>query len=151
MKAGGIPVCDKTIGIWRVELPGGNWLAHLFHNGGSKPTSEFSPETAWRGAQARRLAALPVHVMVYRFRWHKDGKDQRPWAICALRPGTPDADAIEKVRQAQDRLMTYGLGGWELLRGRRSAAEFFAALREMPGMTDTAEDEVLHADGNCPW
>jgi len=83
--------------------------------------------------------------MAYRFRWDKDGGDERPWAICGLRPGTPDADAIEKVRQAQDRLMTYGLGGWELLRGERSAAEFFAALREMPGMTTTAGAEVTHA------
>jgi hypothetical protein len=130
--------------MWRVELPGGNWLAHLFHNGGSR--SEYTPETAWRGAQARRFAALPVHIMVYRFRWDKDDSDERPWAICGLRPGTPQADAIEKVRQAQDRLMTYGLGGWELLRGERSSAEFFAALREMPGMTITAADEVSQAE-----
>lgn len=145
MRAAGFPISDKTIGMWRVEVPGGNWLAHLFHNGGSTPRSECIPETAWRGAQARRLAALPVHIMVYRFRWGKDGRDERPWAICALRPGTPQADAIEKVRQAQDRLMTYGLGGWELLRGERSLAEFLAALREMPGMTIAATDEVVHA------
>ena len=145
MKAAGIPISEKTIGMWRVELPGGNWLAHLFHNGTSTSRSEYIPETAWRGAHARRLAALPVHIMVYRFHWDKDGRDERPWAICGLRPGTPQADAIERVSQAQDRLMTYGLRGWELLRGERSMAEFFAALREMPGMTITVADEVIHA------
>jgi hypothetical protein len=139
MKATGIPISDKTVGIWRVELPGGHWLAHLFHNGGATSRPECNPETFWRGSQARRLAALPVHILVYRFRWDKDGGDERPWAICGLRPGTPDGEAIEKARQAQDRLMTYGLGGWELLRGERSAAEFFAALREMPGMTAAVE------------
>lgn len=146
MRAAGFPISDKTIGMWRVEVPGGNWLAHLFHNGLSTARSECTPETAWRGAQARRLAALPVHIMVYRFRWNKDGRDERPWAICGLRPGTPESDAIEKVRQAQDRLMTYGLGGWELLRGERSLAEFSAALREMPGMTITVADDVILAN-----
>ena len=145
MKAAAIPISDKTIGVWRVQLPGGNWLAHLFHNGSPTPRSEYTAQSTWRGAHARRLAALPVHIMVYRFRWDKDDRDERPWAICALRPGTPQADAIEKVRQAQDRLMTYGLGGWELLRGERSLAEFLAALREMPGMTIAATDEVVHA------
>lgn len=145
MRATGIPVSEKTIGMWRVELPGGNWLAHLFHNSVCTPRSEYTPEAGWRGAQARRLAVLPVHILVYRFRWDKNARDERPWAICGLRPGTPQADAIERARQAQDRLMTYGLGGWELLRGERSLAEFFAALREMPGMTITVADEVIHA------
>ena len=145
MRAAGIPISDKTIGMWRVELPGGNWLAHLFHNGGVRPRPESTPETTWRSAQARRLAALPVHIMVYRFRWDRDGKDERPWAICGLRPGTPDMEAIERVRDAQSNLMTYGLGGWELLRGERSSAEFIAALREMPGMTTTAAGEVIYA------
>lgn len=132
--------------MWRVELPGGNWLAHLFHNGGATSRPESTPETAWRGSQARRLAALPVHILVYRFRWDKNGREDRPWAICGLRPGTPDAEAIEKARRAQDRLMTYGLGGWELLRGERSAAEFFAALRKMPGMATLADAEMIHAN-----
>lgn len=139
MKAAGIPISDNTIGMWRVEVPGGNWVAHLFHNGNSTFRSDFTPQTTWRGAHARRLATLPVHIMMYRFRWDKDARDERPWAICGLRPGTPQTDAIEKVRQAQDHLMTYGLGGWELLRGERSAAEFFEALREMPGMTITPQ------------
>jgi hypothetical protein len=80
-----------------------------------------------------------VQILVYRFRWDKDGRDERPWVIRGLRPGTPDTEAIEKAREAQSNLMTYGLGGWELLRGKRSAAEFLAALRELPGMTTTAE------------
>ena len=62
MKASGIPISERTVGLWRVELPAGNWLAHLFHNSGFAGPDR-TPETAWRGAQARRLAALPVHIM----------------------------------------------------------------------------------------
>jgi hypothetical protein len=142
MKAAGILISDKTIGIWRVELPGGNWLAHLFHNGGGMSRAECTLAAA---SHERHLVALPVHVMMYRFRWNRDGTGERPWAICGLRPGTPDVQAIERVRDAQSNLMTYGLGGWELLRGERSSAEFFAALREMPGMAATAGGEVLYA------
>ena len=139
MRAAGFPISDKTIGMWRVELPAGSWLAHLVHNGAATPKPECTPKTVWVGSHARRLAALPVQILLYRFRWDKDGRDERPWVIRGLRPGTPDAEAIEKAREAQSNLMTYGLGGWELLRGKRSAAEFLAALREMPGMTTTAE------------
>ena len=141
MTAAGIPITDRTLGMWRVELPGGNWLAHLFHNGGATPRAESALAGAWSDSHARHLVVLPAHIMVYRFRWDRDGKDERPWAICGLRPGTPDVEAIERVRDAQSNLMTYGLGGWELLRGERSSAEFIAALREMPGMTTTAGGE----------
>lgn len=140
MTAAGITISDKTIGIWRVELPGGNWLAHLFVNAGATPMPGF---TTWGGvSNARRLVAIPGPILTYRFRWEND-RGERPWTICGVRPGTPDADAIEKVRRAQDNLMTYGLGGWEVLRGDRSVAEFFAALHKMPGMSATAGPEVI--------
>ena len=60
-----------------------------------------------------------------------------------MRPGTSDAAAVERAREAQDRLMSYGLGGWELLRRDRSAAEYFAALQQMPGMATPAGPEMI--------
>jgi hypothetical protein len=116
MTVDAIIISEKTIGMWRAELPGGNWLAHLFHGGG----------TTLR---------------------YDDGRAERHWAIRAMRPGTSDAEAVEAAREAQDRLMSYGLGGWEMLREGRSPAEFFSAVREMPGMsTPTTEPEVIHAE-----
>jgi hypothetical protein len=127
MNAEAITISEKTIGIWRVELPGGNWLAHLFHNGGTRPRPSRS--------QAERVASALLHIeLAYRFRWQKETKSERRWAIWALRPGTSEADAVETARQAHDRLMSRGLGGWELLRRDSSAVEYFAALQRMPGM-----------------
>lgn len=147
MTAEAITITEKTIGIWRVELPGGNWLAHLFHNDGTTPNAERPLWTTFGNSRAKCGASLLRHIqLAYRFRWYDNARAERHWAIWAMRPGTSDAEALEAAREAQDRLMSYGLGGWEMLRSGRSPAEFFSAVREMPGMsTSTTEPEVTHA------
>lgn len=136
-------ISDQTLGIWRVELPDGNWLAHLFHYDGPKRRGLRRPRSSWGGADVRYGASLPRHIeLAYRFRWYKNDKDERPWALWLMRPCTSEEDAVEKARDLHDRLMALGLSGWELLRRGRKPADFGVALHKMPGMSSTGGPEM---------
>ena len=128
-------ITDRTLGVWRVELSGGNWFAHLFHYDGDRLRGRPSPRTTWSGSEAKYKPSLPRHIeLAYRFRWYQGDGGEPPWAIWLMRPGTRDEQAIEKAREFHDRLMSLGVGGWELLRRDRMPAAFLAALRKMPGI-----------------
>jgi hypothetical protein len=117
-----IEITEKTVGLWRVELPatlGGNIMLHL------ACTDE--------GLARHRIDVTSRMYVDDIIEAHKSQDRRAHWEITT---NSSREAAIAKCRKFVE---TYGrqTGGehWELLRGGRTIEEFTELLATMPGMT----------------
>ena len=114
-----IELSEGTIGLWSLEWPEGNWLAHA-----ERTDTGFE--------------------MVCRLRWFRDDKifdsdDERQWFV--LQAGSED-ELIKQTRALyiDMRRAAPTAEGWELMRGQMSVEEFSALVSRIPGMHTQVEE-----------
>ena len=108
-----IEITDSTLGLWYVELPGGNWTAMLSGDAGR--------------------AKLQC-----RFRWYKgraiwDSDDAKNFYSIDNKSGASAATLIDSVRAVIAGMKAMGAGkSYELLRGTGTLDEFFDQFLALP-------------------
>lgn len=107
-----IEITDETRALWYLDLPGGNWTAHLSRRDGR------------------------AHLR-FRFRWYKDGNafesEDEKHAYVVKDSADSDHVMIAKVRRMILEMQSIGAGNsYELLRGTGTLDEFFNQFLELP-------------------